>query len=264
MATESNGQARANTLPLNLIANIVSYLDDIGDISRVTRTSRLLYYMTLPQLYRSVNLHAYPTLRYVDGRPEGFGSGSPLLMALNGLVTKSHSGLVQDFRIWGFWREFASGDFELGRVPDNNVMLSILLRVAIDRMAKLQTFSWELDCKPLKTVYQGLALRDSLTTLTLKFSSSRQPRPTVLIPPMANLRAFRATDIDPLCYPDDFSLLLLESKKLEDIRLHFSPRMRAQAEASLNMDTYFGRIKRSGYQLPAKHFGMQNWYGKCF
>lgn len=94
------GQRPATTLPLNLVAHIVSYLDDIGDIARVTRTSRLLYYMTLPQLYQRVSLHSYGEMRYVNGRPEGFGSGSPFMMALNGLSTKGHAGLVEEFRLW--------------------------------------------------------------------------------------------------------------------------------------------------------------------
>lgn len=94
------GQRPATTLPLNLVAHIVSYLEDIGDIARVTRTSRLLYYMTLPQLYQRVSLHSYGEMRYVNGRPEGFGSGSPFMMALNGLCTKGHAALVEEFRVW--------------------------------------------------------------------------------------------------------------------------------------------------------------------
>ena len=123
---------RATTLPLNLVALIVSYLDDLGDIARVTRTCRLLYYMTLPQLYTKVALHSYPTLRYVNGRPEGFGSGSPFMMALNGLVTKPHANVVEEFRVWGSWNESGAEDFAKGRVPDNSMMLSTLMRAATD------------------------------------------------------------------------------------------------------------------------------------
>ena len=68
-------------------------------------------------------------------------------------------------------------------------------------------------------------------------------------------------DIDPLCYPDDMSVMLLQSKKLQDLRIHFSPRMRQEAESSLNLNTYFGRCLSAGYKLPLKHFGMQNFYG---
>jgi hypothetical protein len=182
-------------------------------------------------------------------------------MAMNGLVTKSHANLVQNFRVWGAWNETGADDFAKGRVPDNTMMLNIVLRAAMDKMIKLQSFSWELDCKPLKTMYQGLAMHNTLTRLTLKFPNTRIPRPAVIIPPMANLRAFRAEDIDPLCYPDDISVLLLSSKKLEDLRLHFSPRMRQEAESSLSWNTYFGRCLRVGYKLPLKHFGIQNFYG---
>jgi hypothetical protein len=248
-------------LPLNLIARIVSYLDDVGDIARVTRTSRLLYYMTLPQLYERVALHSYSDIRYVDGRPEGFGSGSPFMMALNGLVTKSYAGVVKDFRVWGEWREVGVEDFAKGRVPDNSMMLNMMLRACVDKMAKLRAFSWELDCKPLKTLYQGLAGRNTLTSLTIKFPSSRLPRPSVCIPPMPNLKVFAAIDIDPLCYPDDISVLIHGSKNLVDLRLHFAPRMRRTAEPSLSLDTYFGRCFKHGDGPRFKHIAMQNFFG---
>ncbi|EME47548.1 hypothetical protein DOTSEDRAFT_69486 [Dothistroma septosporum NZE10] len=252
---------RSATLPLNLVALIVSYLDDIGDIARVTRTSRLLYYMTLPQLYERVNLHSYADIRYVNGRPEGFGSGTPFQMALDGLVTKQHGALVKDFRIWGQWKELGIEDFAKGRVPDNSMMLNILLRAATDKMTKLQSLCWELDCKPLKTFYHGLGTHNTLTKFVLKFPSTRLPRPSVLIPPMANLRVFHAMDIDPMCYPDDISMLMLHSKKLEDVRLHFSPRMRAEAESIMNLNLFFGRCHKAGYKLKLKHFGMHNFFG---
>lgn len=248
-------------LPLNLIARIVSYLDDVGDIARVTRTSRLLYYMTLPQLYQDVSLHSYPEIRFANGRPEGFGSGSPFMMALNGLSTKSHASVVRHFRLWGEWREVGVEDFAKGRIPDNSMLLNMMLRVCVDRMTRLQSFSWELDCKPLKALYQGLAASESLTTLTIKFPSNRVPRPAVCIPAMPKLRTFKVIDFDPLCYPDDISFLIAGSKNLSDLRLHFSPRMRRNAEPTLNMGTFFSRCIKSGYMPKLKHFAMQNWFG---
>lgn len=248
-------------LPLNIVALIISFLDDPGDLANVTRTCRLLYYMTLPSLYQKVSLRSYPEIRYVNGRPEGFGSGSPFLMALNGLVAGSHAAMVKELRMWGQYNELGVEEFAKGRVPDNSVMLNIICRAAIDRMTQIQTFSWQLDGKPLKTLYQGLAAHRTLTSLSIKFPSGREPRPSVMIPPMMNLRKFKATDIDPLCYPDDISMLLFGSKKLEDLRLHFSPRMRREAECSLSLDTYFGRCLRGNYSIKLKHLGMQNFYG---
>lgn len=257
-----NQPAGGGQLPLNLMARIVSYLENPGDIARVTRTSRLLYYMTLPQLYQRVALHSYAETKYVNGRPEGFGSGSPFMMALNGLVTGSHAAVVQQLRIWGAWKEVGVEDFAKGRVPDNSMMLNILLRACVNKMVKLQAFLWELDCKPLKTLYQGLAASNSLTSLTLRFPSSRLPRPSVVIPAMPSLRVFKAFDIDPLCYPDDISLLLLGSKELQDVRLHFSPRMRQEAEPTLSLETYWGRCFKANYVPKIKHIAMQNWFGR--
>jgi hypothetical protein len=261
VSTARSGDGFGMSLPLNLVALIIERLDDVGDLARLCRTCRLLYYMASPQLYQRVTLHSYPELRYVNGRPEGFGGGSPFVMALNGLVTRSNSEFVEEFRLWGSWRDLGQEDFAKGRVPDNSMMLNILLRAATDKMTKLRTFRWELDCKPLKTLYQGLATHSTLTTLWLKFPDSRLPRPSVLIPPIPNLKVLKCSDIDPLCYPDDISLLLLHSRKLQDLRLHFSPRMRREAEPTTNLETYFGRLSRAKYRLKLKHFAMQNFFG---
>lgn len=120
---------------------------------------------------------------------------------------------------------------------------------------------WELDTKPLKTVYQGLALRKSLTALSLVFPISRTPKPTVLIPAIPNLKALRVSNLDPLCSQDDISLLLLGSKSLEDLRLHWSPRMRQNAEPSINLAALFGRCLAARHRLKIKHLAMQNFYG---
>ncbi|KAK5687313.1 hypothetical protein LTS10_001451 [Elasticomyces elasticus] len=258
---DADGQSPV-ALPLNLIALITQWLDEPADLARLCRTCRLLYYMTLPQLYQKVALHSYSEIRYVNGRPEGFGGGSPFISALNGLMTQGQaSSLVEEFRVWGAWREVGQEDFAKGRVPDNSMMLNILLRAATDKMVKLKSFSWELDCKPLKTLYQGLAMHLTLTKLTIAFPSSRVPRPSVMIPPIPNLRALKVMDIDPVCYPDDLSMLMLHSKKLEDLRLHFSPRMRREAEPTLSLQSYFGRCVKAGWQMRVKHFAMQNFFG---
>lgn len=254
-----NGAGAA--LPLNIVASIVAYLDEPADLANVTRTCKLLYYMTLPSLYKKVVLRSYPEIRYINGRPEGFGSGSPFLMALNGFVASGHAGMVKELRLLGQWREPMVEEFALGRVPDNSIMLNALVRAAMSRMNQLEAFSWGLDCKPLKTLYQGLQACNTLTSFTLKFPSTRDPRPSVIIPPLTNLRKFKASDIDPLCYPDDISMLLLGSKKLEDLRLHFSPRMRREAECSLHLETYFGRCLKANWQIPLKHLAIQNYYG---
>lgn len=250
----------AATLPLGLILRIVSYLDDVGDIARVTRTSRLFHYLTLPQLYRHVRLHSYAQVRTNGGRSEGFGSGSPFIMGLNGLMTKPYAALVEALDVVGEYRELGVDDYSQGRVPDTTMMLNILLRGAVDRMPKLRSFSWEMDCKPVKTLYEGLAAHASLTSLTLRFPSSASPRPCIIVPSMPNLRAFKAMDIDPDCHPDDISVLMLESRKLEDLRLHFAPRLRREGAAIANLHDYFGRCEAAGYKVKLKHISLQNFF----
>lgn len=252
--------AQRRDIPLNLLAFIISYVDDVADLARLTRTSRLLYYMTLPKLYENVTLHAYAELRYTNGRPEGYGSGSPFSMGLNALVSRNVANYIQRFGLVGEWRESDIDEYSKGRVPDNSMMLNIAIRAALDRMENLKYFGWELNTKPMQTIYQSLTSRPSLVSLTLRFPSRRTPRPTVIIPTLQNLRSLTVYDIDPLCYPDDISLLLATSKELEDLKLHWSPRMRNIGEESVSMMTYFGRCLTARYTIQLKRLALFNLY----
>ncbi|THX71046.1 hypothetical protein D6D05_08388 [Aureobasidium pullulans] len=256
-----NGGPKEQTLPLSLIAHVISFVEDVGDIARMTRTCRLMYYMTLPVLYERVTLRSYPETRYVDGRPEGYGSGSPFAMGLSGLASGNSAPLVKEFTVTGAWSEPGIDEYSRGKIPDSTIMLGIALRAAMDRMTHLKSLTWDLDSKPTKSIYQGLALRPTLTSLSLRFPRTRSPRPIVLIPPMPNLRSLRVSDIDPLCYPDDISVLILNAKKLDDLRIHWSPRMRQEAEPSINLRTIFGKCLEAGYRLRVTHVGLQNFYG---
>ncbi|KAF2817204.1 uncharacterized protein BDZ99DRAFT_373361 [Mytilinidion resinicola] len=252
--------AERQDIPLHLLALIISFIDDVADIARLTRTSRLLYYMTLPRLYERVTLRSYTEMRYVNGKPEGYGSGSPFSMGLNALVSRNFTNYVQNFRVLGEWKESDIEDFSKGRVPDNSMMLNIALRAAIDKMQNIQSFGWELNTKPMQTVYQSLNSRSTLTSFTLRSPSRRIPRPTVLIPPIPNLKILKVYDIDPLCYPDDISMLLVSSKKLQDLTLHWSPRMRDMGEESVNMLTYFGRCMTNKHTMKLKRLSLYNMY----
>ncbi|KAH5344333.1 hypothetical protein HBI49_222860 [Parastagonospora nodorum] len=257
--------AQAKELPLHLIQLILTYLDNVADLARITRTSRLFYYMTLPRLYEHVTLHSYAEIRYnsENGRPEGYGNGSPFAMGLNTLVSRSFTDYVQSFRVVGEWREHDEDDYKQGRVPDNSMVLQIAVRAAVDKMKNLQAFAWELNTKPLNTIYQGLVSRSStLTSFTLRSQTKRIPRPTTIISPMPNLKTLVVYDIDPLCYPDDISLLLFSAKKLENLKLHWSPRMREASEESVNLMGIFGRCIAAKSNLPIKRLSIWNLYAR--
>ncbi|KAL1886574.1 hypothetical protein Plec18167_000506 [Paecilomyces lecythidis] len=253
--------ASVMVLPLNLIAQIVAHLDNPADLARVCRTCRVLNYMALPQLYRNLTLTSYDKIRYRDEQPEGWGGSSPFSMGLNAVVTRPHAELVRSMTLRGEWREHELEEYaRVGRVPDSSMILNIAVRAAIDRMSDLESFSWELNTKLLETVYQGLAQRPKLTSLTIRFPSSRHPRPTTVIPPMPHLRSLKVTDIDPLCYPDDLSTLLVRSKKLEELKLHWSPRMREAQEPSVMLHDYFRKCIAAKSPLKVKRLGLQNLY----
>ncbi|KAF2123187.1 hypothetical protein BDV96DRAFT_562084 [Lophiotrema nucula] len=256
----TSGQGKE--LPLQLIQLIISHLDNVADLARITRTSRLFYYMTLPRLYEEVTLRSYSDIRYVNGRPEGYGNGSPFAMGLNTLVSRTFGDYVQSFKVIGEWKEHDTEDYKQGRVPDNSMMLQVVMRAALDKMKNMKAFAWELNTKPLQTVYQGIMTKPSLTSLTLRCPTRRIPRPTTLIPPLPNLTTLIVYDIDPLCYPDDFSLVLMTSKRLENLKLHWNPRMRESGEESVNLMNYFGRCLAAGQQIPLKRMALYNLYAR--
>jgi hypothetical protein len=133
--------AQAKELPLHLIQLILTHLDNVGDLARITRTSRLFYYMTLPRLYEQVTLRSHAEIRYIDGRPEGFGGGSPFSSGLHTLVSRNFTDYVQLFRVTGEWREHDVDDYKQGRVPDNSMVLQIAMRAALDKMRNLEAFA---------------------------------------------------------------------------------------------------------------------------
>ncbi|KAI9928135.1 hypothetical protein MW887_002168 [Aspergillus wentii] len=248
-------------LPLNIIALIISHMDDTGDLARLCSTCRVLNYMALPQLYRNLTLTSYDKIRYRGDEPEGMGSASPFSLGLSAVITRPYATLVRSLTLRGDWREHELEEHaRVGRVPDSSMMLNIAVRAAVDRMTELRTFNWELNTKMLETVYLGLAQLPKLTSLTVRFPSSRHPRPTIVIPALPHLRHLRLTDMDPLCYPDDISTLLWKSKKLRELTMHWSPRMRNAQEPSVMLNHYFRKCIAAKQPLPIKKLSLLNLY----
>lgn len=102
--------------------------------------------MALPRLYEHVTLHAYPEIRFVDGKPEGYGNGSPFAMGLNTLVSRNFSDYIRKFSVVGDWREHDVDFYKQGRVPDNSMVLQIAMRAALDRMKNLESFAYVEAC----------------------------------------------------------------------------------------------------------------------
>ncbi|KAI4231374.1 MAG: hypothetical protein LQ349_005656 [Xanthoria aureola] len=260
--SEVPGKGHLLPLPLNLIGLIISYLEAPADLARTCRTCRVFHYMTLPQLYTDVTLRSYDSIRYSPehGRVEGSGMGSPFVMGLNGLVLRNVSGYVRQLRFVGEWREHDLEEFsKRGRVPDSSIMLNTLVRVVIERSANLRDLCWELNTKMLPTVWQGLE-SSNIRSLTVRFPSSRDPRPIMIVPPIPSLVALRVLDVDPLCYVDDISLLLAGSKNLRELTVVWSPRMREVKEPSVNLSTMFGRCQAANQPLNLTKLAVKNLF----
>ncbi|KAJ5208018.1 hypothetical protein N7449_002397 [Penicillium cf. viridicatum] len=257
IATDRPDGVSLMLLPLNLIAQI---LEETGDVARLCRTCRVLNYMALPQLYRSLTLTSYDNIRYCSPQPEGISSASPFTTGLNMVISRPHATLVQSVTLRGEWREIELVEHALvGRVP-LSMLLNIAVRAAIDRMTSLKSFSWELNTKMLETVYLGLAQLPRLTSLTIRFPSARHPQPAFILPEMPHLGYLKITDIDPICYPDDIATILLKSKKLRELKLHWSSCMRIAQEASVSLYRYFRKCITAKQPLSVKKLSFQNMY----
>ena len=139
---EVQGAFGVDSLPLTTVAHIISCLgDDVASLARLCRTSRVLYYMTLPQLWKRVVLRSHSSIHYRDDVPEGFGSASPFSMGLNALVTRNVSSLVRSLVLEGDYR---SSDLEeysrAGRVSESTMILNIAVRAAVDQCLHLEDF----------------------------------------------------------------------------------------------------------------------------
>lgn len=88
-----------------------------------------------------MTLTSYDTIRYKNQRPEGCGSASPFSMGLNALVTRPVANLVRSLALQGVWREHDLHEFsQVGRVPEDAMMLNIAVRAAIDRCKHMESF----------------------------------------------------------------------------------------------------------------------------
>lgn len=97
--------------------------------------------MTLPRLYEHVTLRSYAQMRFKNRRPEGYGAGSPFSMGLNGLATRNYGTYVKHFSLQGASKERDIDEVRAGRIPDDEMMMNIAVRAAIERMDNLRSFT---------------------------------------------------------------------------------------------------------------------------
>ncbi|KAJ9604200.1 hypothetical protein H2200_011034 [Cladophialophora chaetospira] len=257
---EVEGAFGVTSIPLTVVAHIISFLDDdVASLARLCRTSRVLWYMTLPHLWKTVTLKSYNTIRYKDDVPEGFGSASPFSMGLNALVTRNVSSLVRSLSLEG---EFSAVDLNeharAGRVSETIMILNIAVRAVLDQCTHLEKFRWDLNVRIQPNVYAGLAKLSKLESLWVRFPSNRSPQPAYEIPALPSLKSLTFTHYDPLCYPDDISTLLLHASKLQHLIMHFSPRMREQGEPSVVLTHFFRKNISAKKKLRLKSMGVYN------
>ena len=120
--------------------------------------------------------------------------------------------------------------------------------------------SWNLNIKMLPVMWEIIAAKPTITSLTVRFPSTRLPSPVYTVPGLPSLTQLALLNLDPLCYPDSLSHLLCDSHNLQRLRLHWSPRMRRERESSVNLQMYFGKILLTERKLRLRSIAMQNLY----
>jgi hypothetical protein len=146
MYVNSPSKDQEKDLLLNILcslADVISQLDDVADLSRLCRTCRVLNYLTLPHLYKNLTLTSYDRICCRDDPSTGCGGASPFSMGLNAVVTRNVALLVRSITLRGEWREdWLEEHARVGRVPDSLMMLNIAVRAAVDRMTELESFRY--------------------------------------------------------------------------------------------------------------------------
>ena len=112
----------------------------------------------------------------------------------------------------------------------------------------------------LPTIWQGLSQNPTIKRLTVRFPNKRDPRPMTVAPAIPTLTHLFVHDIDPLCYADDISLLLLGCKQLRHLKMHWSPRMRECNEPSIHPAAYFGRLEAADYMMQLETIAICNFF----
>lgn len=96
--------------------------------------------MTLPKLYDKVSLRSFSEIQYRNGRPRGLGNGSPFAVGLYALISGNVAHYSRRFYLCGDWSDRDIDDYAKGQIPDNDMMLNLSIKAAIDKMTRLEHF----------------------------------------------------------------------------------------------------------------------------
>lgn len=186
-------------------------------------------------------------------------------MGLNALVTHSSvPQLVRNLALEGDWTARDTLEYSrVGRVSEQAMLLNIVVRAALDRCVNLQRFIWDLNAKLQGNVYSRLSTLEHLRSVQIRFPCIRAPQPTLEVPAIPRLKSLIVTQYDPLCYPDDVSNLLFHATQLEELQLHFSPRMREEGEPSVHLSHFFRKNIAAERKLKLRKFGVYNLFARA-
>ncbi|CUS08747.1 unnamed protein product [Tuber aestivum] len=252
-------------LPLDIMSTIISYVESASDLSRVSRVSRILHFLSVPRLYRTVVIRA-PRTRVNDEDNGGGRKQSVSASALGALMKPGIASCVQTLRIRG---EIPGGDewWASGMWSDMEVVWAMALAGVMGNMTRLERVEWTSESYPHPVLFGAMAKHPTIRSLYVihppaePASLGEKPPlrpPLEVIPGFANIRSLHFTNIPTtLARIDDYTGAIFSSPRLEALYLGFASR------APLGLLPFFlpQRIRPAGSmgtKLRLKEMGLRN------
>ncbi|RPB00193.1 hypothetical protein L873DRAFT_1843149 [Choiromyces venosus 120613-1] len=252
-------------LPLDIMSTIISYIESASDLSRVSRVSRILHFLSVPRLYRTVIIRA-PRTRVSDGDKGGGRKQSASGSALSALMKPGIASCVQTLRIEdeipGSEEWWASGMWS-----DMEVVWAIALAGVMGNMSRLERVEWTSKSYPHPVLFGAIAKHPTIKSVYVihppaePASLCEKPPlrpPLQVIPGFANIRFLHFTNIPTSsAYIDEYAMAIFSSPRLEVLYLGFA----SQTSTGLRLFFSHQKIRPVGpmrTRLKLKELGLRN------
>jgi hypothetical protein len=232
-------------------------LNDISDLSRLCRTSKVLNYMALPQLYEEI------TLTRDLFSNEKLITTSSFLTALNTLTSGNVGPLVKnlvlqdDTRQYNIWRHW---DPEC--VLDYPALRKLPVGAAVERCTNLQSYTWDLFTVIKPSVYRALGQLQHLQSLRICYwvhDVEHGHFEALEVPPLPRLRELTVEGYLQ-DYRHDFSAVLLHATRLEVLNWQFNQLWELPTRGAYTIKL-FDQLRKARRKLRLKSFRLHN--GGC-
>ncbi|PUU81883.1 hypothetical protein B9Z19DRAFT_1099507 [Tuber borchii] len=182
MGPEPGRSSGRPQLPLDIVSSIISRIESPADLARVSRSSRIHHFLTIPLLYRSVVLVC---------RQEGRRAYITLAQ-MGALLKPGIAACVQRLEVVN---EKPSGQDRRG---EEHGIWAVAVVGIVSGMTRLEEFLWNSESMMHPILYEALSRHPKLKTLRIIHPLSlHPPPPPSLAPPIVfrNLKSIHLTGL---------------------------------------------------------------------